>query len=66
MLFVSALMIPVFTSFGLTEEIIELAKDALQNKDKIAEELEERTKILGERSLFTIEYAARLLENKGR
>jgi polysaccharide pyruvyl transferase WcaK-like protein len=43
------------------EEIVELVKDALQNKDEIKKKLEERTKILGERSLFTIEYAARKL-----
>ena len=49
-----------------SEEIIELAKDALQNKDKIAEELEKRTNVLGEHSLFTIEYAVKLLENKRR
>lgn len=44
-----------------SEEIIELAKDALRNKDKIKQKLEERTKVLGERSLFTIEHAVRLL-----
>ena len=49
-----------------SEEIIEPAKDALQNKDKIAEELEKRTNVLGEHSLFTIEYAVKLLENKRR
>ena len=45
------------------EEIVELVKDALQNKDEIKKKLEERTKILGESSLFTIEYAAKLLED---
>lgn len=49
-----------------SEELIELVKDALRNKDKIKQKLEERTKILGERSLFTIEHAVTLLENKGR
>ncbi len=43
------------------EEIVALVKDALQNKDEIKKKLEERTKILGERSLFTIEYAKKLL-----
>ena len=43
------------------EEIVALVKDALQNKDEIRKKLEERTKILGERSLFTIEYAKKLL-----
>ena len=43
------------------EEIVDLVKDALQDKDKIKKKLEERTKILGERSLFTIEYTAKLL-----
>lgn len=46
------------------EEIVELVKDALQKKDEIKKKLEERTKILGERSLFTIEYAAKLLMNE--
>lgn len=46
------------------EEIVELVKDALQNKDEIKKKLEERTKILGESSLFTIEYAAKLLGNR--
>ena len=46
------------------EEIVALVKDALQNKEEIKKKLEERTKILGERSLFTIEYAAGLLEGK--
>lgn len=49
-----------------SEEIIELVKDALRIKDKIKQKLEERTKILGESSLFTIEHAVKLLENKGR
>lgn len=42
-------------------EIIELVEDALRNKDEIKKRLEERTKVLGERSLFTIEYAVKLL-----
>ena len=42
-------------------EIIELVEDALRNKDKIKKRLEERTKVLEERSLFTIEYAVKLL-----
>lgn len=46
------------------EEIIELAKEALLNKDSIAKRLGERTEILGERSLFTVRYAAKLLEDK--
>ena len=46
------------------EEIVDLVKDALQNKDKIKKKLEERTKLLGERSLFTIEYAAKLLKGE--
>jgi polysaccharide pyruvyl transferase WcaK-like protein len=45
------------------EEIVALVKGALQNKEEIKKKLEERTKILGERSLFTIEYAAKLLED---
>lgn len=47
-----------------SEEIVGLVKNALQNKDEIKKKLEERTKILGERSLFTIEYAAKLLGKK--
>jgi len=47
-------------------EITELAKELLRNKDENKKKLEERTKVLGECSLFTIEYAVRLLENKGR
>ena len=43
------------------EEIVALVKDGLQNKEEIKKKLGERTKILGERSLFTIEYAARKL-----
>lgn len=46
------------------EEIVALAKDALQNKEEVKKKLEERTKILGERSLFTIEYAVKLLTNQ--
>lgn len=42
-------------------EIIELVEDTLRNKDKIKERLEERTKVMGERSLFTIRYAVKLL-----
>jgi len=49
-----------------SEGIIELAKEALLNKDKIAKELEEHAKILGERSLFTIKYAAKLIGVRGR
>jgi polysaccharide pyruvyl transferase WcaK-like protein len=45
------------------EEIVAFVKGALQNKDEIKKRLEERTKILGERSLFTIEHAAKLLED---
>lgn len=45
-----------------SEDIIELVKETLLNRDKITNELEERTKMLGERSLFTIEYAAKLLK----
>ena len=48
------------------EEIVELVKDALQKKDEIKKKLEEQTKILGERSLFTIRYVAKLLENKSK
>jgi polysaccharide pyruvyl transferase WcaK-like protein len=48
------------------EEVVELIKDTLQNKEEIKKKLEERTKILGERSLFTIEYAAKLLETERR
>lgn len=44
-----------------SEEIIELVKDALRNKDEIKQKLEERTEVLGERSLYTIEYAVKLL-----
>jgi polysaccharide pyruvyl transferase WcaK-like protein len=43
------------------EEIVALAKDALQNKEEIKKKLAERTKILGDSSLFTIEYARKLL-----
>jgi len=43
------------------EEIVQLAKTALLDKDKIKKKLQERTKILAERSLFTIQYAAKLL-----
>ena len=43
------------------EEIVALVKDVLQNKKEIKKKLGERTKILGERSLFTIEHAAKLL-----
>lgn len=45
------------------EQIIELAREALSTKDSISQKLEERTKILGERSLFAIRYAAELLRN---
>ncbi len=47
------------------EQIVELAREALSTKDSISQKLEERTKILGERSLFAIRYAAKLLENGG-
>jgi len=45
------------------EEIVALVKDALQNKEQIKRTLRERTKLLGERSLFTIKYAAELLND---
>lgn len=47
------------------EEIVDLVRDALQNKEEIKKN-EERTNILGERSLFTIIHAAKLLERKGK
>ena len=46
------------------EEIVAFVKGALQNRDEIKKKLKERTKILGERSLFTIRYAAKLLMNE--
>lgn len=46
-----------------TEEIIGLAEEALLNKDSIAKKLGERTKILGQLSLFTVKYAAKLLQD---
>lgn len=46
------------------EKVIELAKEVFLNRDNIAKELEEKTKILGERILFSVRYASKLLENK--
>ena len=45
------------------EQIIELAREALSTRDSISQKLEERTRILGERSLFAVRYAAELLRN---
>lgn len=49
-----------------SDGIIELVNDALRNKDMIVKKLEERSEILGERSLFTIKHAVKLLANKGQ
>lgn len=43
------------------EQIVKLVEHTLLNKDSIVKQLEERTNILGERSLFTIRYATKLL-----
>jgi len=45
-------------------EIIELAKRALFNKDKIVKKIKARTKILKKNSLYSIQYAKKLLEEK--
>lgn len=47
-----------------SSEIIQLVEDIVQNKDNIEKKLEEQTRRLGQHSLFTIEYAAKLLEDK--
>lgn len=44
-----------------SREIIEFTKEALQNKEAIAKELGEKTNLLGELSLTSIRYAAKLL-----
>jgi polysaccharide pyruvyl transferase WcaK-like protein len=48
------------TSLG---EIMSLIGDLLSNKDAVKEKLEKRTKVLANRSLFTIKYAAKILED---
>ena len=43
------------------EQLVKVVEHTLLNKDSIAKQLEKGTNILGERSLFTIRYATKLL-----